>query len=781
MEVNNVACMRRRSDGWLNATQILKVAGVDKGKRTKVLEKEILPGEHEKVQGGYGKYQGTWITYRRGREFCRQYGVEDLLLPLLEHDLDGSGAGQTTETPTKEQAMAANRKRFYAASAQDRNGPPASNTFFQNISSMSSVALAALNKAARLNSPVRPGHMRRASQQQQQNTSHSHLADASYSQIPDSGYNTQSAAWRQAPGGEPPRKRMRPNDEIPVDASIMSLDPTEPGESFLQSTQQYLEENVNGSDEPVTLPPLPVPMGMDEENKRLLLLDLFAESSRQDFASHPALLSLSPQDLDIPLDPSANTALHWAATLSRLPLLRLLIQKGANIFRGNAAGQSALISAVLVNNCCEHSSFPDVLELLSPLIEVRDAQARTILHHIAVSCGIKGRAPSSKYYLEALLEFLVRSVSKPAPTENGSATPGQAGKERMNLMRFLTHIVNARDKAGNTALNLAARIGNRGIIQQLLEVKADPTIPNQKGITARDFGVGVEKENGQANVGFSNPSNIDPIFSQAQALNQPPSQNTTVEGANEKETTPVSNTNIIEEQNQDVISSLTSMLTANLAQHKQLLAEKTTQIDKLNVQIQELSAVAKTESDQLATLQRRAKSRSEAASKIANLKRILEERHRNGRKVTKTNTVVGDADTSISPVLAITDKLPDVSDPAQAVQQLTPALQHQLLHDTPSVAELRVLKKMYATNNDRLQQQSSQLKSRSSQLEHLYRKVVSLCTGVAEDKDEDQVGAWLAAVESEKGQLGREEAGRVREFLIKVEGVGGGGEVAAGV
>jgi regulatory protein SWI6 len=784
MEVNNIACMRRRSDGWLNATQILKVAGVDKGKRTKVLEKEILPGEHEKVQGGYGKYQGTWITYRRGREFCRQYGVEDLLLPLLEHDLDGSGAGQTTETPTKEQAMAANRKRFYAAGAQDRNGPPASNTFFQNISSMSSVALAALNKAARINSPVRPSHMRRSSQQQQQNTSHSHMADANYhnNQIPENTYNTQSAAWRQAPGAEPPRKRMRANDEIPVDASIMSLDPTEPGESFLQSNQQYLEESVNGSDEPVTLPPLPVPMGIDEENKRLLLLDLFAESSRQDFASHPALLSLSPQDLDIPLDPSANTALHWAATLSRLPLLRLLIQKGANIFRGNAAGQSALISAVLVNNCCEHSSFPDVLELLSPLIEVRDAQARTILHHIAVSCGIKGRAPSSKYYLEALLEFLVRSVSKPAPAENGSATPGQSGKERMNLMRFLTHIVNARDKAGNTALNLAARIGNRGIIQQLLEVKADPTIPNQKGITARDFGVGVEDENGQTHTAFNNQSNIDPIFSQAQALNRPPSQNTTTEGANEKETTPISNTNIIEEQNQDVISSLTSMLTANLAQHKQLLAEKTTQIDKLNVQIQELSAVAKTESDQLATLQRRAKSRSEAQSKIANLKRILEERHRNGRKVTKTNTVVGDADNSVSSVLAITDKLPsDIVDPTQAVQQLAPALQHQLLHDTPSVAELRTLKKIYETNNDRLQQQSTQLKSRSSQLEHLYRKVVSLCTGVAEDKVEDQLSALLAAVESEKGALGREEAGRVREFLIKVEGVGGGSEVVAAV
>lgn len=56
MEINGVAVMRRRSDSWLNATQILKVAGVDKGKRTKVLEKEVLTGEHEKVQGGYGKY-----------------------------------------------------------------------------------------------------------------------------------------------------------------------------------------------------------------------------------------------------------------------------------------------------------------------------------------------------------------------------------------------------------------------------------------------------------------------------------------------------------------------------------------------------------------------------------------------------------------------------------------------------------------------------------------------------------------------------------------------------
>ena len=47
-----IAIMRRRNDLCFNATQILKVAKVDKGRQTKILEKEILPGKHGIVQGG---------------------------------------------------------------------------------------------------------------------------------------------------------------------------------------------------------------------------------------------------------------------------------------------------------------------------------------------------------------------------------------------------------------------------------------------------------------------------------------------------------------------------------------------------------------------------------------------------------------------------------------------------------------------------------------------------------------------------------------------------------
>ena len=55
--------MRRRHDDWINATHILKAADYDKPARTRILEREVQKGVHEKVQGGYGKYQGERPPY----------------------------------------------------------------------------------------------------------------------------------------------------------------------------------------------------------------------------------------------------------------------------------------------------------------------------------------------------------------------------------------------------------------------------------------------------------------------------------------------------------------------------------------------------------------------------------------------------------------------------------------------------------------------------------------------------------------------------------------------
>lgn len=91
----------------------------------------------------------------------------------------------------------------------------------------------------------------------------------------------------------------------------------------------------------------------------------------------------------------------------------------------------------------------------------------------------------------------------------------------------------------------------------------------------------------------------------------------------------------------------------------------------------------------------------------------------------------------------------------------------------PPLSHLRALGAAYEANNQRLGDDAAELQSRSVKLEEMYRKVVALCTGVPEGRVEESLGALVAAVESEKGGLGREEVVRVREFLMKVEGVGG--------
>lgn len=91
-----------------------------------------------------------------------------------------------------------------------------------------------------------------------------------------------------------------------------------------------------------------------------------------------------------------------------------------------------------------------------------------------------------------------------------------------------------------------------------------------------------------------------------------------------------------------------------------------------------------------------------------------------------------------------------------------------------STSDLRALVSAYEANNADLAHVAASLHRKSNQLECSYRKVVALCTGVPEESVEENLPSLVAAVESERGALGREEAARVREFLLKVEGVAKG-------
>ncbi|KAF2870637.1 apses transcription factor-like protein [Massariosphaeria phaeospora] len=802
MEVNRVAVMRRRSDGWLNATQILKVAGVDKGKRTKVLEKEILTGEHEKVQGGYGKYQGTWINYRRGREFCRQYGVEDILKPLLDYDLNGDGngnaAGQGIETPTKEQAMAANRKRFYTQSMDGRSTTQSmGGTFFSNISSTATSALAAMNKVARMNSPApRPGSSSqgrrstnrppqapigsqdsfRASSQQSAPSLASERSFGALNGHADSAYGTGVDEVQ-----EPPRKRMRPSQEDSFSqsngAELSMRDhgsPTEPNESFYVTGHPLTTAD---GEVPTALPPLPHPNDKVSEEKQALLTDLFADQTRTDFTNHPAILHLSGADLDMPIDNSSNTALHWAATLARVSLMRLLVSKGANMFRGNSAGQTPLMSAVSVNNSLDHSCFPETLEILAPLIELRDAQGRTILHHIAVTCAIKGRAASSKYYLEALLEYLVRSnigASQPSSFEANSNYPKPIG-----LMRFMQDMVNARDKAGNTALNLAARIGNRNIISQLMEVQADPSIPNHKGTRPIDFGVGNDAD-ADMSATANSPSKGQAPLSKVEETSREIQPCKPFDDLCE----PILNSNLV----------MNGILQSASMQFTQEVRLKQDNIDRTNEQIANLSTQQKMEQHRLETLRTRLRQRQDRTKRISNLQRWLEPQRHNLAVHTgsdlREKRAIGYADMEGAGLIVRGDDLPHelraagdhlMRRSSDGLSYLSTPLpidtthlaQHNAaqLANLPSIQTLRHRLDVYAQNNKNLADRSRKLKEKNGQLELMYRKVVSLCTKVDEGRIDSVLEGLVQALDSDP--LDGVEVGRVREFLRKVEGVEG--------
>ncbi|KAI1332365.1 hypothetical protein F5Y16DRAFT_407621 [Xylariaceae sp. FL0255] len=738
MEVNGVAVMRRRNDSWLNATQILKVAKIDKGKRTKILEKEIQTGEHEKVQGGYGKYQGTWIRFDRGVEVCKQYSVEELLRPLLTYDMgpDGVAAGRgDLNTPTKEQAMAAQRKRMYSANHESRPSSM-SGTFFKNISSTASNAVAAISKA-RFDSPgprsrggpTRPPSFSRQSSMQNAddfpgNSQQSFTSD--YGANGETVYSTQTSQVMH--NEEPPRKRQRvitpagsfgyASQSMEMYASQFPGSPTEPNESFM-----YSQASVQPHDPDAKyLPPLPHEVSPEAEQKRSILMSLFMDKGSNDVeqAQLEALQGLSPTDLDFPVDFGCNTSLHWAATLARLPLLRLLVSAGASPNRVNSSGETALMRACAVTNNSEQVSFPELLEVLGDTIEIRDTRGRTVLHHIALSSAVKGRSHSCRYYLESLLEWVVRQGSAPS-SQNTVANGSTAAAPKMGIGRFMSEIVNAQDKSGDTALSIASRVGNRSIISQLLEVGADPNIPNAAGLRPSDFGVGVDD-----------------------------AENGTIEDVDADRMMTINSEHTSRENVNDIMTSISHLLNETAGSFQADVKKKQTDIDSLHTSLRSTSAQLSDARRRLESLQAAAKSQVLIRQKTFNLLRGRDEEQKRLAKIEQTQGSLHDENASWETEL---NSLPESGD----------------AKDDGSIPSATVLRaRIQALNNRTILTKTgvSSLKSRSKDIEVKYRRLVALSVNVEEDEVDGVIDGLLRAVESEKGEL---ETGRVRRFLGSVD------------
>jgi hypothetical protein len=776
MEVNGVAVMKRRSDSWLNATQILKVAGVVKARRTKTLEKEIAAGEHEKVQGGYGKYQGTWVNYQRGVDLCREYHVEELLRPLLEYDMSPDGSGgpsqSTLDTPTKEQAMAAQRKRLYSGAENRSMAQPQQGTFFQNISRTAATAVNAISKA-RFDSPSgnsrRPSVVRKPSQQMSsQESQMAFSSQQSMYNMSDSGFSSLQNRFQAHDDHEefmePPRKRVRSSSHhgpligLPRESSNLSMHeptPTEPNESFYQDLDlpppPMDDGHKRGSE---AIPPASDPEGFQ---KQKLIMTLFLDKRIKDFSNHPALMQLTGEDLEIPLDEYRNNALHWAAMLARMPLVHALVAKGASIARVNAAGETALQKAVGTRNNLDYRSFPRLLQVLAPTIDMVDYSGRTILHHIAVMAATGGGGHvSAKHYLESLLEFIVRHGGISSSTNGDHTQNGSQGSEVISLGRFISEIVNLRDEQGDTALNLAGR-ARSVLVPQLLEVGADPHIPNHTGLRPADYGVGVDMVDGNGQSQQASGRNDTFIDQLAK------SKKDILDGKNFDSCSMLflsfhSNFALA------ALSQINTMVEEALGGIDRDLAASITQkqekFDHWHTKIRAAAKARQIEQKQLDSLKQRASERVETDRRIKNLERSSEDlvgtlKGTPGTDLSRV-AIIGDADkgSGVDPV-TFDALFGETFDPSAGFS----AQQVAFLATIPSPDVLRHRIRCYQEWNAGVMTEVEDLKTKNVVLGQNYRRMVMACTGwSAEEADEAAEGLTECVIDLNENPVPEEEA-----------------------
>ncbi|KAG0162810.1 hypothetical protein DFQ28_000739 [Apophysomyces sp. BC1034] len=383
MLCKGIAVMRRRSDSYLNATQILKVADFDKPQRTRILEREVQTGEHEKVQGGYGKYQGTWVPFDRGIALAQQYQVDRILQPILEF-------------------------------VKGDDSPP----------------LAPKHVTAASTRPRKPREPRRK-RAKRHDDELSEIDDSSqYSDMHDNDVSII----------EPEQSLYR---------SDVLLEDTRRGKRSKLAEETFDEEETEDESE------------YREKSYAQKLLQYFIS----DDPSVPPLLQQLPRDLDVNviIDDEGHTSLHWAAALGRINIVKLLVNHGADIYRVNYKGQTALMRSVLFTNNFDIKSFQQLLEMLQQTIFNIDKKDQTVFHHVAATASWKGKVHASRYYMDCLVVKLANNRSE------------------------LISILNVQDVYGDTALTIASRIGNKKLVRLLVDAGASGVIANEEGMTSQDY------------------------------------------------------------------------------------------------------------------------------------------------------------------------------------------------------------------------------------------------------------------------------------------------------
>ncbi|KAF9366687.1 hypothetical protein BGX34_010362 [Mortierella sp. NVP85] len=522
MICKGVAVMRRRSDSYLNATQILKVADFDKPQRTRILEREVQKGEHEKVQGGYGKYQGTWVPFERGIQLCQEYGVVNLLQPLLDYNTT-----QASPPLAPKHITAASNRPRKPREPRALGETPTDSLIKQRMKPKTKKMKQKGGNAQILPKPMGGslGGVEGGASATGDEGEASMLATEDDDDDVDDGATSTSADDAEAgrkhrhlrvsqdKSSSAPRKRAaRPGDELFIgygenrqrrSRKKRNTQKSETGEDIEMESGSHMDDDDHEDDG------MEVDDGSnfrrdhspsvrsktsrrsasrvsDQEDRKSTTSSTVATGSTSlgtasrgpyadalleyfatDAEALPAILKEPPADMDfnIVIDDEGHTALHWAAAMAKVDVVKILIQHGADTYRVNTDGQTALMRSVLFSNNYDQKSFPVLLEMLQKTIFTIDKDDQTVFHHVTITAGQRGKVHAARYYLECLLQKLAQHPSE------------------------LASIINVQDSDGETALTIAARlkIGGKKVVAMLVDAGADPKIRTRSGKNAEDY------------------------------------------------------------------------------------------------------------------------------------------------------------------------------------------------------------------------------------------------------------------------------------------------------
>lgn len=512
--------MRRCKDNWVNATQILKCCNFPKAKRTKILEKGVQIGLHEKVQGGFGKFQGTWIPLEDAQKLADEYGVTAEMAPVLYLDVsDPSSIPAKVKstpkdpTPTKRKYNKKPVKRLDETPTKKYKsdnlytGISNMNPPFMNFTHQRQVLpptfqqpefMGMLQSGLQMQVPqngqdyqsyqlqlqrmhqqqqlqqLQNQQLQQQQQQMQQQAQMQQMQQMQQQQrqiAQQKGYTYPMQPMFQQPVNKPTLLQSTnetnwSQDEISqnhIRDSDTSISSTEEQQARFQG--QHQKAYVNGG--------FTSPKDSEKETYASQLLRFFSE----DNAEIPYFVHEMPYDFDInePIDDEGHTPLHWAASIGNYQMIHLLLSKGSSPLVVNNFGLNPLSKLISFNNCYELKNFPKVLDDLELSLINTDINGRTPLHYLCQFSKVQSKYESLRYYLQVILEKLTASSRSHLP--GGSKPP----------VDLLKNVLDHQDVNGDTCMHLAIKAGCSKIVKVLLEHGARDDLENIHKQTAKQL------------------------------------------------------------------------------------------------------------------------------------------------------------------------------------------------------------------------------------------------------------------------------------------------------